>query len=256
MSTFCKSSFKDILTTKSLGKELEVFKTLSSTNDHLLKNPRIEGKVIIADIQTNGLGRNNNRWENCEESLLFSVELPLIATNLLEPLNIVVGYSLVEAFSKYVQGTFLKWPNDVLMGGKKVAGMNLNVRFSGDELTRVVLGVGVNISGTTENNAVNTIITTLKDNYIKPLYPDVVLATILLRLENNIAKLSAGMLDIKSMWKDYTACKGGDISVTVGAEKKIYKEYGINKEGGLIVVDDQKSLSTITIGDVSLDSSS
>lgn len=254
MATFSMSSFKDILTTKSLGKEIELFKTLSSTNDQLLKNPRKEGKVVVTDVQTNGMGRNNHRWENCEESLLFSVELPLISTKLLEPLNIVVGYSLVEAFSKYFEGTLLKWPNDILINNKKVAGMILKATFSGEELTRIVLGVGVNMSGTTEDSIVNSIITTLSDNYLKPLYPDVVLASILLRLENNIAKLISGEMDIKSMWKNYSACKGSDISVTVGNEKKVYREYGISKEGGLIVVDRQRSLSTITIGDVSLDS--
>ena len=253
MATFCVSSFKDILKTKYLGKEIEFFKTLSSTNDHLLRNPRIEGKIVVASVQTNGMGRNNNRWENCDESLLFSVELPLIATNLLEPLNIIVGYSLVEAFSKYIGGTSLKWPNDIMISNKKVAGMVLKVNFSGEELTRIVLGVGVNMSGKTESIVVNGNITTLGDNYLKSLYPDVILASILLRLENNISKLITGELDIKAMWKDYTACKGGDISVTVGDEKKTYREYGINKDGGLIVIDSQRSLATITIGDVSID---
>ncbi len=253
MSTFSMSSFKDVLTTKCLGKEIEVFKTLSSTNDHLLKSPRVEGKVVVTEVQTNGMGRNNRRWENCSESLLFSIELPLIAKNLLEPLNIVVGYSLVEAISKYIDGTLLKWPNDIIINNKKVAGMVLKVVFSGEELVRVVLGVGINMSGKTTDPIINSTITSLSDNYLKSLYPDVVLATILLRLESNIIKLNAGVMNIKSMWKDYTACKGGDILVTVGTEKKVYREYGIDKDGGLMVVDDKRSLSTITIGDVNLD---
>ncbi len=255
MASFSLNSFKDILTTKSLGREIEVFKSLSSTNDQLLKSPRLEGKVIVATAQTNGTGRNNRRWENCDESLLFSVELPLIDKKLLEPLNIVVGYSLVESISRYIEGTFLKWPNDIIINNKKTAGMVLKAMFSGDELIRVVLGVGINLSGKTGDVEVNSTITSLGDNYLKSLYPDVILASILLRLESNISRLVADDIDIKSMWKNYTACKGSNISVTVGNEKKVYREYGINKDGGLIVVDDQKALSTITIGDIGLDSS-
>ncbi len=255
MVKFSMSSFKDILTTKNLGKEIEVFKSLSSTNEYILKSSRIEGKVVVAGVQTNGTGRNNRKWENCEESLLFSVELPLIAKNFLAPLNIVVGYSLVEALGKYSEGTFLKWPNDILIKNKKVAGMVLKAMFSGEELTRVILGVGINISGKTEDNSINSTLASLSDNYLKSVYPDVLLASILSRLESNISKLVSGGLDIKAMWKNYTACKGSDISITIGTEKKTYREYGIDKDGGLIVVDSKKSLSTIKLGDISLDSS-
>jgi BirA family biotin operon repressor/biotin-[acetyl-CoA-carboxylase] ligase len=115
-----------------------------STQD-LLRDPALpEGAVAVAEHQTAGRGRGGRRWDDVPgHSLLFSLLLRPPTGSLAQDLSLVVGLAVAEAVEESRDAAGIKWPNDVLLRGRKVAGVLLE-SWEGV----VVCGIGVNVSQT------------------------------------------------------------------------------------------------------------
>jgi BirA family biotin operon repressor/biotin-[acetyl-CoA-carboxylase] ligase len=102
-----------------------------------------EGTVVAADVQTAGRGRLGRRWEApAGTSLLFSTALvPAVPAERLPGLTLVAAQAVADALATTGVEPRLKWPNDVLLGGRKVAGILGEARDG-----RVVLGIGINVN--------------------------------------------------------------------------------------------------------------
>ncbi|MDR2901539.1 MAG: biotin--[acetyl-CoA-carboxylase] ligase [Lactobacillales bacterium] len=124
---------KDYLTMKWT---LHFFETLESTNDTAKAYPI--GSVIIADIQTGGKGRNGRMWQSPKGNLFLSAVLPDYG-DLTPYLSFLAGVAVVEALPEWPLK--LKWPNDVLLDGKKICGILLE-----REENKVIMGIGINVS--------------------------------------------------------------------------------------------------------------
>jgi len=113
-----------------------------STQDALRGTEYPEGAVAVAEHQTSGRGREGRRWEDAPgRSLLFSLLLRPPAESPVEQLSLVAGLAVAEAVEESRDAAGIKWPNDVLLGGRKVAGVLLE---SSEGV--VVCGIGVNVS--------------------------------------------------------------------------------------------------------------
>lgn len=140
--------------------------TLGSTNDEALAlaaRGAPEGAVVAADRQTSGRGRQGRPWVSPPGVGLYAslVLRPALADGELTWLPLLAGLAAAEAIRE-VAGcdARLKWPNDVLVGGRKVAGLLVEAELAaGDERAVVVLGLGVNV--TTPRRALP----------VRPLYP-------------------------------------------------------------------------------------
>ncbi len=109
-----------------------------------------EGLVVVADEQTSGRGRAGRSWvAPAGTALLCSTLLrPQVRSEYLSALPLLVGVAVARAIEALAPVTAsVKWPNDVLIGGRKVAGILLNVRAVTDRVEFVVAGTGINISG-------------------------------------------------------------------------------------------------------------
>lgn len=118
-------------------------KECRSTQDVLLYNEWAEGAVSVSEHQTGGRGREGRPWEDtAAQSLLLSVLLRPAPESPVEQLSLVVGLATAEAIDA-VAGTSgeLKWPNDVLLDGRKVAGILLE-----SSRGAVVCGIGINVN--------------------------------------------------------------------------------------------------------------
>lgn len=109
-----------------------------------------EGVVVVADEQTNGRGRAGRSWvapARC--ALLCSALLrPGLTADHLSALPLLIGVAVARAIEAIAPVTAsLKWPNDVLIAPRKVAGILLNARSTADVVDFVVLGIGINVSG-------------------------------------------------------------------------------------------------------------
>ena len=127
---------------------LEVFDTISSTNDYLLrkeKNKDKDIKICIAEEQTKGRGRRGKSWISPKfKNIYFSLNSYLKKEDL-SGLRIAVALSVSEVLNKINVMSLIKWPNDLLVGNKKICGILIETAKVG-ELTKVVIGIGINVN--------------------------------------------------------------------------------------------------------------
>ena len=127
---------------------LEVFDTISSTNDYLLrkeKNKNKDIKICIAEEQTKGRGRRGKSWISPKfKNIYFSLNSYLKKEDL-SGLSIAVALSVSEVLTKINVMSLIKWPNDLLVGNKKICGILIETAKEG-ELTKVVIGIGINVN--------------------------------------------------------------------------------------------------------------
>ena len=136
----------------SLGRPLMYQAVTGSTNDDALLAARSgapHGSLFVADEQTAGRGRRGNAWLAAPgENLLFSVLLrPELELSQTSALTLAVGLALRDAMAPLLASApLIKWPNDLLVNEKKLAGVLVESQLQGDRLQAVVVGVGLNVA--------------------------------------------------------------------------------------------------------------
>jgi BirA family transcriptional regulator, biotin operon repressor / biotin---[acetyl-CoA-carboxylase] ligase len=160
-----------LLKTDSIFKEFYYFDTLPSTQDFAFKLIKrkniINPSVIICNIQTNGKGRKGTRWASPKGGIWISL---ILESNLkIEKLFIFVMISAIcicETIEKETHlKTDLKWPNDIFVNGKKIAGILLDIEANiDDKNNKIILGIGINT-----NNDVDSTVLEIKKNH-PPFY--------------------------------------------------------------------------------------
>ena len=129
------------------------FEELDSTNDFAMQNlENLDDRtVVLADRQTNGHGRFNRKWLSTDSENLYATivlkpvrSIPELSylSNLTQYMSVV----LCEVLESYGVQPHIKWPNDVLIGGKKISGLLANSAVNGETLKGFVLGIGVNLN--------------------------------------------------------------------------------------------------------------
>jgi len=140
------------LRTRVIGRPVEVTAEIGSTNDAVMaagRAGRAEGLAIVADRQTAGRGRRGRTWASTAgvglyTSLLLRPDLP---PDRIPLLTLVAGLGVAEAIEEMASvAARLKWPNDVLVDGRKVAGILAETAFADTSISHVVVGIGINVN--------------------------------------------------------------------------------------------------------------
>lgn len=142
---------QSMLPVKGLGQTFHYFESIGSTNDfakELAQGDAPHGTLVVADEQTAGRGRGEKRWHtNKGVGLAFSLILrPL--DSMMETIGIVgcmAALAVREGMAKEELQAEIKWPNDILIDGKKAAGVLVEAAWSGANLASLVVGIGVNV---------------------------------------------------------------------------------------------------------------
>jgi BirA family biotin operon repressor/biotin-[acetyl-CoA-carboxylase] ligase len=139
------------LETDRLGKALQAFEKIDSTNDRALllgEKGVADGTVLVAENQTRGRGRQGRSWISTEgKGLAFSVILrPDLSFQEASELTLAAAVAVALAFEKWKLKPKIKWPNDVYLGGRKVCGILTETRGKQDKMAFAVLGIGVNLN--------------------------------------------------------------------------------------------------------------
>jgi len=137
------------LKTKVIGQQAYYFDSVDSTQNQALKmaeDPANNGTVIIAEKQTSGKGRLGRRWISPKGGIWFSLILyPEFDISITTLFPIASALALSKALEKTFKiSPELKWPNDLTIKGKKIAGMLVDVSLESNKIEKLVLGVGIN----------------------------------------------------------------------------------------------------------------
>ena len=243
------------LYTRIVGRRLLYYPELSSTMDEaarLGEGNTEEGAVVVAEIQSAGRGRQGRSWISQPGNLLVSVlfrpsmeKLPFI--------SIIGGIAAARAVRK-VTGLDIKikWPNDLMIDGRKAAGILAESAIAGDSVWYAVLGVGMNVSLDTENNAeISPFAVSINAAVGEDVSREDLLRQFLMDLDALYLALSHGQSPIEE-WQELLGTIGQRLVATWGNDTYHGIAEGTDRLGNLLLRQNDGTLLTLTAGDVTL----
>ncbi len=160
------------LNTKWLGKETIYYKEIDSTQKEVwrrIENKNIDnGTLILADIQTDGIGTHGRKWYTSqEENIAFSfVIYPNIQIQKIENLTVEIAETLLKVFQKiYSIQLAIKNPNDIVIKNKKVGGILTETKLKGEMVECLVIGIGINTNQQKFTKEIENIATSIKNEF-------------------------------------------------------------------------------------------
>jgi BirA family transcriptional regulator, biotin operon repressor / biotin---[acetyl-CoA-carboxylase] ligase len=247
---------------KIIGRDIRVFEQTTSTNDVIEKLARDgvrEGVVVFAEAQTKGRGRLGRKWISPErKGLWFSVLLrPDLRPQEATQLTVASATALRRAIqSETGLKPEIKWPNDILVGGKKVAGILTELSAELDRVKHVILGIGVDVNlGAGEfPSELRKQATSLKIEAGRVISRPELAAAILRELDADYARICAGKFSgIADEWEKHCTTIGKDVTVEIGDRKIRGRAESLDDAGALLLRTEHGRLETITGGDVTLE---
>ena len=250
----------DGLDTQFVGRRVYVLEAVDSTNAYaarLASEGAEEGTIVLAERQTAGRGRLGRAFASPEGGIYLSIivrdrlqgrDVPFI--------TLLSGVAVARAIRE-VTGlpALIKWPNDILVHGKKVCGILNESRFAGDEIDFIVIGVGVNVS--TDMSAfppeVRDVASTLK----RELGAEVARLPVLKRLLGNVEELlqayrANGEQDTIQQWVSFSCTIGRRVNVISRSGSVEGMALGIDRTGALVIETAPEKEERVLTGDVTL----
>jgi len=251
----------DGLNAKLVGKRVYYFDTIDSTQNFAIKiasNPIENGTVVISQKQTRGRGRFGRKWLSPQGGIWLSIILhPTFDISVITLFPIAASLALANAIEKTFQiDSKLKWPNDVTINGKKVAGMLVDASVESNKIEYLVLGVGINFQVNPkqlEKSLKKTEnfygITSLIDKN-KNQNPILLVQNFLNDLENIIELLNKEKrkIIIKN-WTKKSSSVGKNITISTDSGKINGKAIKLDDDGAL-VIKNNKNTQRILAGDL------
>ena len=246
------------MATKSFGKKIYTFETIDSTNNcarALAGCWAAEGTVVISEHQTLGKGRHGRAWQaNPLENLTFSLILrPTVPPDYLNLLPLYVAVAVAKAVE---DSTGLrvecKWPNDLLVNGRKFAGILLEGAVKENALEYVVVGIGLNVNQLKFDGDLEHRATSLRRECGREIDRPGLFRSILASLELYYHEIiSSNAQAILPSWLSHCTMLNKQISVSTNGSIISGVVKGLSREGGLILQSDG-SEQTLYAGDVTI----
>jgi BirA family biotin operon repressor/biotin-[acetyl-CoA-carboxylase] ligase len=249
------SSITQDLDTRIIGQRVICYPSLPSTNElakEVARQGAVEGTVIIAEEQTAGKGRLKRAWLSPRGSLSLSVILyPSLGylPSLIMMASLAVARSIETVSGLEAQ---IKWPNDVLIGGKKVCGILVESEVRGEVVGYAVVGIGVNVNlRITDFPELLPAATSLSHELGREVSRLDLVKGLLVEIERLYLALLGGG-SIYEEWRDRLATLGKEVCVASGEATYSGIAESVAGDGSLLVRRHDGSLSRIVAGDVTL----
>jgi len=247
------------LDTKLLGKRVYYFDTIDSTQNFAAKiasNHNENGTIIVSKHQTDGKGRLERKWESPTGGIWMSIIIqPEFNISYITLVPIATSLALCIAIEKILKiKPKLKWPNDVLLKEKKIAGILLDTAIQSNKIESLVLGIGINFKINPiklENKIKKTSnfygVDTLVEKNEKPL---TLVKQFLYELENIFQIINSGHTKkIIMEWTMRSSTIGKNISMTTNDGKITGNAIKLDNDGALIISNGQKN-KRLLVGDI------
>jgi len=231
------------LTTVKCGRTIDYFTKTESTNDdawELYQENAPSGSVVVAEIQTKGRGRQGNKWiTSPDKGLAFSILLrPKTSISTSGLFSIAAAVAIYKALNDHNIESKTKWPNDILIGDKKVAGILCESRISGNHISALVIGIGLNVNQHLDDFS-EDIADSSTSLFIEkeiPFQRERILASILNQLESIITHISKNEIDeIIHDWESSCSHILKDITIRHNGKTHIGTFMGINSKGSALL---------------------
>jgi BirA family biotin operon repressor/biotin-[acetyl-CoA-carboxylase] ligase len=253
------SEIKPILNTKWIGKRIHYFQTLDSTNSkayELALNGAEEGEVIIAESQEKGKGRLGRQWFsppclNIYVSLILRPKIPPHQASLVTLMAAVATADAIGNFTGLIP--LIKWPNDILLRGRKVAGLLNEIHSEVDQIHFVILGIGINLNVDARmfSKEIRKVATSLKIETGLAVSRKAFLRSLFLELERWYAMFSEEGSDVVlKAWRDRAHIEGKQVKVTSFGETLAGRAIDVDSDGALLLETEGGTRKRVVAGDI------
>ena len=247
--------------TEVIGRDIQVFQETTSTNDVIEKLARDgvkEGVVVFAESQTKGRGRLGRKWMSpAKGGLWFSLLLrPELRPQEATQLTVASATALRRAIESHTGlKAEIKWPNDILVRGRKVAGILTELSAELDRIKHVILGIGVNVNLNPGDfpSELRRLATSLKAELGKPVSrPELALA-ILRELDVDYARIASGQFAaVADEFEQHCTTIAQDVVIRTGERQVRGRAESLGEDGALLLRTDHGRLERVIGGDVTL----
>ena len=253
-------SLKEGLETQIIGQTIHLFREIHSTNDMAKELALIgakEGTVLVAETQTHSKGRLGREWISPEGGLWFSLILrPKISPKDASKLTLLAGVVVAKTLEKLCHlRVEVKWPNDVLIDGKKVCGILTEACTQGRRLNSVVIGFGINTNFPISKlpASLRDSATTLREELGKEVSIEALLRALLEEMEYYYLIFNKGDFEtVLAEWRRLAKFLGSYVYVRSLNEKVEGWATDVDEHGALIVKLKDQTSQKIVAGDVTI----
>ena len=253
------SEIKPILKTEWMGRTIHHFQTLDSTNSkayQLALKGAEEGEVVISESQGKGRGRLGRQWfsppfSNLYLSAILRPKIPPHQASLITLMAAVATADAIQKFSGLLP--LIKWPNDILLRDRKVAGLLNEIHSEMDSIHFVILGIGVNLNmdEKTFPKEIRAVATSLKIEMGQTISRKAFLQSLLLELERWYSIFfEEGSAVILKAWRDRAHIKGREVKVTSFGETFVGTAIDVDSDGALILETGGGKQRRVMAGDI------
>jgi BirA family biotin operon repressor/biotin-[acetyl-CoA-carboxylase] ligase len=243
-----------------LGCRIEYFDSIDSTSSEarrLAAGGAAEGTVVIAEAQTSGRGRLGRTWASPPlRNLYLSIVLrPQIGVAGAAQVTLVAGVAVVEAVSEWAPQAAIKWPNDVVIDGRKVAGILAEMDADDNRVRCLILGIGVNLNAAPEDfpeelrdkaTALRTVIGFPVD---RTAFAERLLSCV---EERYTLFLAQGFAALRPLWEARSCLTGRAVQIDGAGQRCAGVVTGIGDDGALLLRDAAGHETRVLAGDVTL----
>lgn len=248
------------LKTESFGQTIHAFKTVQSTNDmavRLAEDGCPHGTIVVADQQTAGHGRHGRQWHSAPgDGVYVSIILrPKISPSKAASITIMTALALADTLTAYCpEQTKIKWPNDVLLDGRKIAGILAQLSADEDRVNHIVVGVGININHRQSDfpPELSSLATSLHIATGKTHSRPQVLAEFLYHLESEYSRyIIDGLAPVQERLRRLSSLIGRHIKLASGRHVIEAEVLDIDTDGRLVIRTDE-GIRAVTSGEVTI----
>ena len=248
------NSVSEQLTTAFVGRRIVYRASIPSTQDLARKEAEAgapEGTAVLADEQTAGRGRLGRSWASPPGTNIYVTLVARPRIEALRPLSIIAPLAAAQAVEETTGlSPQIKWPNDVLLNERKLAGVLIDTEVSGSEVEYSLVGIGLNVNLDVERiPEIADIATSLKRELGRQVSREAVLAALLNRFEALYVDSGPAVLEA---WRARLQTLGRHVRVTFGEQVEEGLAEDVDAEGSLILRRADGSRVTIAAGEVTL----
>ena len=255
-----KSRLEQLLHTKYIGREVICHDSVDSTNLEIKRLGFMgasHGCMVVADMQTAGIGRRGRSWSTSPgEMISMSILLrPNIDTSQASMITLVMAVSVAEALEAVCSvKTAIKWPNDILISGRKICGILTEMTLVEKKIDQIVMGVGINVNNSEFPDEIKMTATSLLNETGQSFSRDEIIASIAERFENNYDDfLTRGNLSgILEPYQSRLVNRNEKVRVLEPSGEFQGISSGINEKGELLVTKEDGELINVYAGEVSV----
>ncbi len=242
-----------------MGKKFHYFEEIASTNTHsrsLADGGALEGEVVIAEAQSAGRGRLGRRWVSPQFANLYVsfVLRPKLAPAEVPQITLLAAVALADTIETFVPvAPTIKWPNDILVEGRKLAGILTEVSCTAEGVDYVVLGIGINLNYPVEMmpQEIRHRATSVLQLTGTPVRRESVLKRLIHDLDRCYGELEDfGFAPLAVRWQARFGLRNRRVRVELLDQSVIGVARGIDRDGALLLQDESGALQRIIAGDV------